>query len=122
VPLVAASDSWVEDSAPARDPGSKVAQEQGYSESARSMEISDDFAVIERRPIPSVLVTRTIWHPRAERRIAVVERLDESGGAVSLRMREGDRVGSLELVAIEPAAVVFVHNGIELRRRVGARP
>ncbi|MBW2271946.1 MAG: hypothetical protein JRG96_01645 [Deltaproteobacteria bacterium] len=86
------------------------------------IEISDDVAVIERNPVPAVLVTQTIWHPRAERRVAVIERLDVSEGSQPLRMREGDRVGSLQLVSIEPTGVVFVHNGSELRRRVGDRP
>jgi hypothetical protein len=95
---------------------------QNRDETPRVIEISDDVAVIARNPIPSVLVTQTIWHPRAERRVAVIERLDASGGEESLRMREGDRIGSLQLVSIEPTGVVFVHDGIELRRRIGARP
>jgi hypothetical protein len=86
------------------------------------IEISDDVAVIERNPATAVMVTQTIWHPRAERRIAVIERLDAAEGGEPLRLREGDRVGSLQLVSIEPTGVVFVHNGVELRRRVGARP
>jgi hypothetical protein len=91
-------------------------------EPARTIEISDDFAVIERNPVPRVLVTQTIWHPRAERRIAVIERVDGAEGGESMRLREGERVGSLQLVAIEPTGVVFLHDGVELRRRVGARP
>jgi len=98
------------------------AKTQRLDETVRPIEISDDFAVVQRNRIPSVLVTQTIWHPRAERRIALIERLDASDGEELLRMREGDRIGSLELVSIEPAGVVFVHDGIELRRRVGARP
>jgi hypothetical protein len=98
------------------------AKTQRLDDTVRPIEISDDFAVVQRTRIPSVLVTQTIWHPRAERRIALIERLDASDGDELLRMREGDRIGSLELVSIEPAGVVFVHDGIELRRRVGARP
>ena len=86
------------------------------------IEISDDVAVIERNPVTSVMVTQTIWHPRAERRVAVIERLDDSEDAEPLRLREGDRIGSLQLVSIEPTGVVFAHDGVELRRRVGARP
>jgi len=98
------------------------AKTQRLDETVRPIEISDDFAVVQRNRIPSVLVTQTSWHPRAERRIALIERLDASDGEELLRMREGDRIGSLELVSIEPTGVVFVHDGIELRRRVGARP
>jgi hypothetical protein len=98
------------------------AKTQRLDDTVRPIQISDDFAVVQRNRIPSVLVTQTIWHPRAERRIALIERLDASDGEELLRMREGDRIGPLELVSIEPAGVVFVHDGIELRRRVGARP
>ena len=111
-------------SSPAPQPAAESvpAKTPRLDERVRPIEISDDFAVVQRNRIPSLLVTQTIWHPRAERRIALIERLDASDGEELLRMREGDRIGSLELVSIEPAGVVFVHDGIELRRRVGARP
>jgi hypothetical protein len=73
---------------------------------------------ILRSPVPNVYVARTIWHPLAERRIAVVE-LD--GRAEALELHEGDAVGPLVVGKIEPSGVFFVHDGVELRRRVGAR-
>ena len=99
-----------------------IPEPQQRDETPPPVKISDDFAVIERNPIPPLLVTQTIWHPRAERRVALIERLDDSEGGEALRLHEGDRIGSLQLVSIEPAGVVFVHDGVELRRRVGARP
>jgi hypothetical protein len=73
---------------------------------------------ILRSPVPNVYVARTIWHPLAERRIAVVEL---EGRAEALELHEGDAVGPLVVGKIEPSGVFFVHDGVELRRRVGAR-
>jgi hypothetical protein len=66
----------------------------------------------------TVYVERTIWHPLAERRIAVVEL---EGSDETLELHEGDAVGTLVVGKIEPSGVFFVHDGVELRRRVGAR-
>jgi len=66
---------------------------------------------------PDVYVARTEWHPIAERRIAVVE-LGTSGEAV---VREGDVIGSLVVAEIEPTGVHFMHDGLDVRRRVGER-
>jgi hypothetical protein len=73
---------------------------------------------ILRSPVPNVYVARTIWHPLAERRIAVVEL---GGSDETLELHEGDAVGPLVVGKIEPSGVFFVHEGVELRRRVGAR-
>jgi len=73
---------------------------------------------ILRSPVPNVYVARTIWHPMAERRVAVVEL---EGSDETLELHEGDAVGPLVVGKIEPSGVFFVHDGIELRRRVGAR-
>jgi hypothetical protein len=69
-----------------------------------------------RSEIPGLRVQRTVWHPVAERRIAVVE-LD--GGDGPREIHEGDAVGPLVVSEIEPSGVVFLHEGIELRHRVG---
>ncbi|MFQ5418402.1 MAG: hypothetical protein ACE5FL_15355, partial [Myxococcota bacterium] len=71
-----------------------------------------------RSPLPNVVVERTIWHPLAERRVAVVELPDRGE---SLELREGDAVGPLVVKEIGPSGVTFVNEGVELRRRVGER-
>jgi hypothetical protein len=73
---------------------------------------------ILRSPVPGVYVERTIWHPDASQRLAVVEL---EGQDEALELREGDVVGPLVVGKIEPSGVFFYHDGIELRRRVGAR-
>jgi len=75
-------------------------------------------APILRPPVPGVYVERTIWHPLAERRVAVVE---VEGSEGTLELHEGDVVGPLVVGKIEPSSVFFVHDGVELRRRVGVR-
>jgi hypothetical protein len=68
---------------------------------------------------PGVSVLRTIWHPKAERRTALLE---VTGGESPHEYREGDRVGSFTLLRIEPSGVVFERDGVELREKIGARP
>jgi hypothetical protein len=68
---------------------------------------------------PGVSVLRTIWHPKAERRTALLE---VPGGESPHEYREGDRVGSFTLLRIEPSGVVFERDGVELREKIGARP
>jgi hypothetical protein len=74
---------------------------------------------VERTPVPEVLVRKTVWHPLAARRQAVVE---VAGQGEPLELREGDAVGPLVVREISPSGVVFLHEGVELRRRVGANP
>ena len=74
---------------------------------------------ISTAPAPALRVERTEWHPSPHRRVAVVE-LDGSGDP--LRLREGDVVGALVVGEIQPSAVTFYHEGLELHRRVGDRP
>jgi hypothetical protein len=71
---------------------------------------------IARAEIPGLRVERTVWHPIAERRVALIE-FDQS--AEHREIREGDAVGPLVVSEIEPSGVVFVHGGVEVRRRVG---
>ena len=73
---------------------------------------------VPRSAPPDVYVARTVWHPIADRRVAVVE-YGSSGETVELR--EGDVIGPLVVGEIQPSGVFFTHDGVELRRRVGAR-
>jgi hypothetical protein len=75
-------------------------------------------ARLRRAPVPDVFVARTVWHPVAERRVAEVE---VRGRPEPLRLHEGDAVGPLVVGRIEPSGVVFLHEQVELRRRVGVR-
>ncbi|MDH3212944.1 MAG: hypothetical protein OEM05_10710 [Myxococcales bacterium] len=73
---------------------------------------------LARTFVPSVVVVRTVWHPTAERRMAEVE---VEGRPAPLLLHEGDAVGPLVVSEIEPSGVVFLHDEVELRRRVGNR-
>ncbi len=74
--------------------------------------------VIVRSSVPSVVVTRTTWHPIRGRRRAELEVLEDEE-LRSLQMREGQFLGPLELAEISPSGVTFLHNGVEIHRRVG---
>jgi hypothetical protein len=74
-------------------------------------------AKVARADVPSVLVSSTVWHPQRDRRLAVVTL---EGGAAR-ELHEGDAIGSLVVSEIGPSGVVFLHDGVELRRRVGAK-
>ena len=75
-----------------------------------------DALTIARAPMPEPSVLRTTWHPDPARRAAEVKLADSEE---SIRLREGDALGPLIVVAIEPLGVVFSHEGVELRRPVG---
>ena len=68
--------------------------------------------------MPDVVVMRTLWHPSSDRRTALI-RVDGEEG--TRRMAEGDSVGGLVLLKIEPSGVVFAHDGVQIQRRVGQR-
>jgi hypothetical protein len=72
---------------------------------------------LARAELPGVLVSRTVWHPQRDRRLAMVSL---EGGAPR-ELHEGDAIGSLVVSEIGPSGVVFLHDGVELRRRVGAK-
>lgn len=63
-----------------------------------------------------VVVASTVWHPTAERRVAVVRR---SGSAGEQEVHEGEIVAGLEVLRIEPSGVVFLRDGHEFRQPVG---
>jgi hypothetical protein len=64
-----------------------------------------------------IRVEKTLWHPRAERRVAVVTLPEHEG---PLRVREGEVVGETLVSKIEPSGVVFTGAKGEVRRAVGA--
>ncbi len=66
-------------------------------------------------PMPPVRVEGTVWHPKAERRLATV-RVDQGE---PVQLHEGDAVGRLVVAEIEPSGVVFLHAGDRVRRAVG---
>jgi hypothetical protein len=66
-------------------------------------------------PAPEVVVQRTFWHPDPGKRSALIE---VDGRDAPLRVREGDVIGSFLLIAIEPAGVVFMHDGELIRERI----
>lgn len=81
--------------------------------------IDPDVQVIARPqppPLPDLRVAQTRWHPQADRRVAVVE---VAGHAGTLELHEGDAVGGLVVVRIDPSGVVFRHGRSEIRERVG---
>jgi hypothetical protein len=70
---------------------------------------------IVRQHYPEIRVTQTVWHPRAERRLALVG----ISGRAPIRLQEGDQLGLLAVGTIEPSGVAFKYDGVELRCRVG---
>jgi hypothetical protein len=66
-----------------------------------------------------VRVEQTFWHPRPDRRVAV---LALPGREQPLRVREGDAVGALVVSEIEPSGVVFTQQGQRVRRALGEAP
>ncbi len=66
-----------------------------------------------------VSVLRTVWHPKPERRTAVLE---APGDPEPREYREGDSIGALVLLRIEPSGVVFERDGTELQEKIRATP
>jgi hypothetical protein len=64
-----------------------------------------------------IRVEKTLWHPLAERRVAVVTLPDRDG---PMRVREGELLGDVRVSKIEPSGVVFSGDAGEVRRAVGA--
>lgn len=63
------------------------------------------------------IVIQTFWHPKSERRTA---RIAVPSGT-QLQLQEGDQVGELKVGTIGLSGVVFIHDGVEVRRSVGQR-
>jgi hypothetical protein len=77
---------------------------------------SSSVETVDRPHLPQLGILSTRWHPRAERRSALL-RLEASDETITLR--EGDAVGPLVIKEITPSSVVFETEGLEIRRRVG---
>jgi hypothetical protein len=60
-------------------------------------------------------VESTTWHPDPSRRRAVVS----AGGRAAVTLREGDAIGELVVLRVEPSGVVFLYQGREITHRVG---
>ena len=73
--------------------------------------------IVQRAKIPAFSVEKTIWHPDADRRVAVVKLVDAEE---ILRLKEGDAVGPLVVKTIRPGSVLFDHDDIEIRYNVGS--
>jgi hypothetical protein len=80
--------------------------------------------LVEEEPEPPgvraglpVQVIRTLWHPRAERRVAWIV----VGGAAPREVREGEWAGVFEIRTIEPDGVLFADGPSLLHRRIGER-
>jgi hypothetical protein len=108
------------------DVGAVVAQpvtrgglDAGEEEGVRSVEPPRKRTARVAPASTGISVLRTVWHPKPERRTAWLE---APGDASPRELREGDRVGSLTLLRIEPSAVIFDRDGVELRERIAERP
>lgn len=64
---------------------------------------------------PTFTVERTVWHPVAAKRLAVVI----VGSGAPREVREGDEIGTAVVAKIEPSGVIFSEQGMEFRRRIG---
>jgi len=74
---------------------------------------------IARAEPAGVSVLRTVWHPKPERRTALLE---APGDSTPREYHEGDRIGALTVLRIEPSAVVFERGGVEIREKLADRP
>jgi hypothetical protein len=86
------------------------------SASTRAAIREPEHEVIQRAKLPTLSVEKTIWHPDADRRVAVVKLIDTEE---VLRLKEGDAVGTLVVKVIKPGSVLFSHDGIEVVYNVG---
>ncbi len=71
---------------------------------------------VQRAALPELIVAKTIWHPDAERRIAIVKLMDTDE---ELRLKEGDAFGPFVVESIKPNGVLFNHDGVEIHYNVG---
>ena len=71
----------------------------------------------EVAPLPGLLVEKTLWHPRPERRSAWL-RLE--GEDASRRVVEGDVVSGLLVAEIEPSGIVLERDGKRFVRGLGS--
>ncbi len=72
--------------------------------------------IIVRAKLPMLSIEKTIWHPDANRRVALVKLLEIDE---VVRLKEGDAVGPLVIIDINPGSVLFTHDDVEIRYNVG---
>jgi hypothetical protein len=72
---------------------------------------------VQRAKLPALSIEKTIWHPDADRRVAIVKLVDDEE---VLRLKEGDAVGPLVIKTINPGSVLFNHDSIEIVYNVGS--
>jgi len=73
--------------------------------------------IVQRAKLPEFSVEKTIWHPDAYRRVALVKLIDAEE---VLHLKEGDAIGPLVVKTISPGSVLFNHDSIEIRYNVGS--
>ncbi len=78
--------------------------------------VAEEVVVEKGMAFPEFLVKKTVWHPRADQRMAYVS-IPKDADPKSVR--EGDTIENLEVLSIEPAAVILGRDGVEVRKRVG---
>ena len=113
--------------APASEAGAVVAQpvtrsgdDPSAGEEVRTVEPTHRRVARAVSPAaPGVAVLRTVWHPKPERRTAWLE---SPGEAAPREYREGDHLGTLTLLRIEPSGVVFERDGVEISEKITAKP
>ncbi|MGE4650006.1 MAG: hypothetical protein AAEJ53_03880, partial [Myxococcota bacterium] len=94
-----------------------VAEPQVAVVSVASSPPSPAPAVAKESPL-AVQVERTFWHPKAERREAILRLPDQEE---PLRVREGEALGRFTVMRIEPSQVVFEKDGVEIVGRLQAK-
>jgi hypothetical protein len=97
------------------------AERGGFAASASAPAVASPPPAAESAPpmAPGIRVEQTFWHPRPDRRVAV---LALPGREQPLRVHEGDAVGALVVYEIEPSGVVFTQQGQRVRRALGEAP
>ncbi len=74
-------------------------------------------AALETPPAVELSVEKIIWHPKPERRVAVVSIPGESG---TRRLGEGAEVAGYTIAKIGVADVELLRDGVSTKRRLGA--
>jgi hypothetical protein len=95
---------------PARTPIQAPSQQPPTSNLSRA-------AAMEEPVVVQVAVEQIIWHPRSERRVAVVR---VAGEPAARRLAEGELVAGYTVAKIGVSDVELLRDGVSTKRRVGA--
>ena len=79
----------------------------------------DPIPEIEHEPLPRLAINGTTWHPHQRRRAAEIS-YEGEGGIRTVTLREGEALGPLEVKEIGLTGVTIVHDGLEMKRRIGS--